>query len=120
MYGRLIWIATNEMPKIRKMRRVARSVRTPRSDAKARSTIRPVGTTSGRTSFEPKVTSSAVPTDSSAESAKTAGERPAEPVDEDARRGPGRRRTRPAPTRRRGRSSSRAGGAASRRGSPPA
>ena len=40
--------------------------------ANARSTIRPVGTTSGRTSFDPNVTSSAVPTDSSAENAKTA------------------------------------------------
>ena len=41
--------------------------------AYARSTIRPVGTTSGRTSFDPNATSSAVPTDRSAESAKTAG-----------------------------------------------
>ena len=73
MYGRLIWIATNEIPKIRKIRVVARSLRTPRSDAKATSTIRPVGTTSGRTSFEPRATSSAVPIERSAENAKTGG-----------------------------------------------
>ena len=72
MYGRLIWIARNEMPKIRKIRRVARSDRTPRRLAYARSTIRPVGTTSGRTSFEPNATRAAVPTDSSADNAKTA------------------------------------------------
>ena len=32
MYGRLIWVARNEIPKMGKMRRVARSVSTPRSD----------------------------------------------------------------------------------------
>ena len=73
MYGRLIWIATNEIPKMRKIRRVGLSVRTPRSEANARSTMRPLGTTSGRTSREPNVTSRAVPTDRIAEKAKTGG-----------------------------------------------
>ena len=89
MYGRLIWMATNEMPKIRKIRRVGPSVRTPRSEANARSTIRPSGTTSGRTSFEPNVTSSAVPTDSSAEKAKTGGKAQPNPsIRTPARTGP--------------------------------
>ena len=50
MYGRLIWIARNEMPKIRKMRRIARSAGRRAGRRRRASTIRPVGTTSGRTS----------------------------------------------------------------------
>ncbi len=73
MYGRLIWVARYETPKIRKIRRTVGSVSTPRNAPKARFTIRPVGTISGRTSREPTATSSAVPTDRSDEKAKTQG-----------------------------------------------
>ena len=112
MYGRLIWMATNEMPKIRKMRRVAGSVRTPRNEANARSTIRPVGTTSGRTSCEPNVTSERRPDRQQRRQREDRRERPAEAVDEDAGQGrpdreADRRRTRRrcaivVPSRRRG------------------
>ncbi len=72
-YGRLIWLARNDTPKIRKMRRTVGSLRTPRIAPNASVRMRPSGTTSGLTSRDPKVTRSAVPTDSAAESQKTIG-----------------------------------------------
>ena len=50
MYGRLIWVARYETPKIRKMRRTVGSVSTPRIAPNASARTRPVGMTSGRTS----------------------------------------------------------------------
>ena len=44
-YGRLIWLARNDTPKIRKMRSTIGSVRTARSAPKARVRTRPSGTT---------------------------------------------------------------------------
>ncbi len=73
MYGREICWARNETKKMAKIRRVARSPKTPRTAPKARSIERPVGMTSGRTSTEPNVTRTAVPSESSAEMANTAG-----------------------------------------------
>ncbi len=72
MYGRLIWVARYEIPKIRKMRRTVLSVRTERIAPKASPITPPVGMTSGRIS-RVRATSSAVPTDSPADSQKTPG-----------------------------------------------
>ena len=91
MYGRLIWIATNEIPKIRKIRRVARIGQ----DA-AQRREREIHDPAGRHDLRADLTraerhSSAVPTDSSAGQGKDRRERPAEAVDQDAgERGPDR------------------------------
>ena len=77
------------MPKIRKMRRTDRSVSTPRTAPKASDETLPVGMTSGRTSREPNATSSAVPTDSAADSQKTPAAASRSPSIEDARRATG-------------------------------
>ena len=55
-----------------KIRRTTGSDRTPLTAPNARLSTGPSGTTVGRTSLDPKVTSRAVPIDSSADTAKTA------------------------------------------------
>ena len=72
MYGRLICAARKAIPKIVNRRRTAGSDSTPRIAPNARSTTRPCGTTSGRTSREPRATRSAVPTDSADDTQKIA------------------------------------------------
>ena len=72
-YGRATCCARNAVPKMAKIRRTAGSPRTLRRAPNASSTVRPAGTTSGRTSREPSPTSSAVPIERPAETANTAG-----------------------------------------------
>ena len=90
MYGRVIWVARNDTPKITKIRarrpdRPGRRGRHRRPDrGRGRS-----GMTSGRTSRDPNVTSSAVPTDSTADNQNTAGnDQPRPSIRRPARAGP--------------------------------
>ncbi len=89
MYGRVIWLARNDTPKIRKMRRTTGSPSTLRMAPNASRTTDPSGMTSGRTSFEPNHTSRAVPTERAAENQKTAGsDQPKPSIRMPARTGP--------------------------------
>ena len=72
MYGRVIWVARNASPKMAKIRRTLGSDRTPLTAPNASDTTEPSGMTVGRTSCDPKVTSRAVPIESSADTANTA------------------------------------------------
>ena len=96
MYGRLIWVARYDTPKIRKMRRTVGSARTAadRPERERRGLARSARPRAGpRGTRTPRAARS--PTDSPAESQNTAGQRPAEPIDEDA----GERRTEREPDR---------------------
>ena len=88
-YGRLIWVARNDTPKIRKIRRTVGPPGRARIAPNARVTTRPSGITDGRTSREPNVTSSAVPTDRPADSQNTAdNDQPKPSIRSPARAGP--------------------------------
>ena len=68
MNGREIWLAMNTTPYTANRRSTVRSTNTPRTAPRPRRSTLPVGTTTGRISRVPKPTSSAVPTESPADS----------------------------------------------------